>query len=247
MGNRQLRKTKDKILQIIFPKTCPICEEILQKEQEICESCRKKLEYIREPKCKKCGKPFETDDEEQTIREYCADCGKGRHSYDSGMAVFRYGEDIRESISRFKYHNRRTYADFYGQEMARKYGQKIKTLGIQVLIPVPISKRKMVRRGYNQAGLIAKVLGETLNIPVDSEILIRDRDTTPQKELSNEERRKNLNNAFKMMRSAVKYKKVLLVDDIYTTGSTIDACAETLKRSGAGEIYFISLSIGAGI
>lgn len=240
MGNHWL-------MQLLFPKTCPICEDILPKKTEICESCRKKLQYIREPKCKKCGKPFETADEGQMIREYCADCVKRRHFYDRGMAVFCYNEEIKESIYRFKYHNQRTYADFYGQEICNRYGREIRRMGIEALIPVPISVEKQRKRGFNQAELIAKVVGEQLNIPVETQLIVRIKNTIPQKELNQEERRKNLNNAFQITENRVKYKKIMLVDDIYTTGSTIDACAIPLRKAGIEEVSFVSLSIGAGI
>ncbi|MDY5577983.1 MAG: ComF family protein [Lachnospiraceae bacterium] len=239
-----MRKT---ILNIFFPKTCPVCGEVLGKNEEICETCRKKLLYVQEPKCKKCGKPFDGRDEDAQYREYCRDCMKGKHIYDTGMAVFQYNEEIKESIYRFKYHNQRTYADFYGKAMAEKYGEAIKEMGIEVLIPVPISEKKRVKRGYNQAELIADVLGECLSIPVQKEKLMRIRDTVPQKELSYEERRNNLKSAFKIRKNIVEYKKVLVVDDIYTTGSTIDACAKALKEAGAKQVCFISLAIGAGI
>ena len=235
------------ILQIFFPKVCPICTEVLDREQEICQGCRKKLKYITEPKCKKCGKPFESVDAQSQIRQYCGDCQKNRHDYEYGMAVFRYNDEIRESIYRFKYKNQRTYASFYADEMWKVYGRQIRAEGIEVMIPVPVSRKKMQKRGYNQAALIARQLAEKTGIPADLHSLARIRDTIPQKELNHQERRKNLNNAFKMDQNAVKYKKVLLVDDIYTTGSTIDACAVALKETGVQQVYFISLSIGAGI
>ena len=93
------------ILQIFFPKVFLICTEVLDREQEICQDCRKKLKYITEPKCKKCGKPFESVDAQSQIRQYCGDCQKNRHDYEYGMAVFRYNDEIRESIYRFKYKN----------------------------------------------------------------------------------------------------------------------------------------------
>lgn len=247
MGDAKRIRAKEQVLQIFFPKTCPVCEEILEKHREICSKCEEKLQFVREPKCKKCGKPFEGTGEMQKIREYCGDCTKRMHFYEFGMAVFLYNDDIKESIYRFKYHNQRTYADFYGNAMAHRYGKTIKDLGIQALIPVPISRKKKTIRGYNQAELMARSLGRELNIPVDNEILERNRNTVPQKELNFEERRNNLKNAFKISRNGIEYNKILMVDDIYTTGSTIDACATALKNAGVREVYFISLSIGAGI
>lgn len=238
---------KEKVWNLLYPKTCPICQNIIRGDEEICEKCYGNLEFIREPKCKKCGKRFESVDISNEIREYCGDCAKNEHLYEFGMAVFRYDDNIKESIYRFKYHNQRTYAGFYGKTMAAAYGKLIGELGVEVIIPVPIHYKKRIKRGYNQAELIADELGTTLGIPVDNRILVRDKATTPQKELSNVERRNNLKKAFKIAESIVKYKKVLIVDDIYTTGSTVDACASALKKAGAGQIYFISLSIGAGI
>lgn len=243
MADANLKKTGG-LLQLFFPKTCPICEEILDKHQEICKKCEKNLRYIEEPKCKKCGKPFEPREPDSEIKEYCMDCVKKPHIYDFGMAVFQYSEELRESIYRFKYYNQRTYAGFYGKAMAC-YGRQIRELGIQVLIPVPISRQRKTARGYNQAELMAWALGRELNLPVDSYSLIRKKNTLPQKELNEEERRNNLKNAFKIEENVIKYKKVLLVDDIYTTGSTIDACATVLKQAGAEKVYFISLCIGA--
>ena len=159
------------------------------------------------------------------------------------MAVFQYSDELRESIYRFKYYNQRTYAKFYGRAMAR-YKRQIKDLGIQILIPVPISRKRKITRGYNQAELMAQALGRELNLPVDSGYLLREKNTLPQKELNEKERRNNLKNAFKISENVIKYKKVLLVDDIYTTGSTIDACALVLKQAGAEKVYFISLCIG---
>ena len=247
MADTGLKKTKELFLQILFPKTCPICEDILEKHREICSKCEKDLQYISEPKCKKCSKPFEALQEGEQIREYCHDCTKTAHSYKFGMSVFQYNDKIKQSIYRFKYQNQRTYAGFYGKAMALRYGGIIRESGIQILMPVPVSHKKKIIRGYNQAELMAQVLGKELNIPVDTDALIRSRDTVPQKELNINERRNNLKNAFKIKENVIEYKKILLVDDIYTTGSTIDACAEALRQAGAKEVYFISLSIGAGI
>lgn len=246
MADTGLKKAGKQMLQLLFPKTCPICEDILEKHREICRVCEKNLRYISEPKCKKCGKPFETTEEGVETREYCVDCTNRNHLYQSGMAVFQY-DDISASIYRFKYHNQRTYADFYGKAMAMRYGRTIQEFGIEILMPIPVSSKKKITRGYNQAELMAEVLGRELKLPVDSRTLIREKNTIPQKELNYEERRNNLKKAFKILGNVIKYKKILLVDDIYTTGSTIDACAEVLRQAGAEEVFFISLSIGAGV
>lgn len=234
-------KGKNTLVNILFPKTCPVCDKVIRHDEEICKKCEAGIHFIEEPRCKKCSK--ELQDEET---EYCTDCRKSCHLYKTGIAAFRYDDKISKSIYRFKYHNRRTYAAFYGRAIADKYGTQIRRLGADVIIPVPIHERKLIKRGYNQAELIANELGKNLGIAVDSRLLVRVIDTKPQKEMDKSERKKNLENAFKISADVVEYRKVILVDDIYTTGSTIDECAAALMAAGVREVDFVSLSIGAG-
>ncbi len=236
-----------KLTSMLFPKTCPMCGRAIPEHAEICPDCRERLHYVGEPKCKKCGKPFDSEEEQAIYREYCGDCEKNPHVYDMGMALFYYDETVRESIYRFKYHGQQTYGGFYGMAMAKHYGRQILALGVQAIVPVPISRQKKITRGYNQAELIADSLGMALRLPVLKETLIRTRNTVPQKELDNAGRRNNLKNAFKIQGNIVQYKQVLLVDDIYTTGSTADACALALKAADIKRVYFISVAISEGI
>lgn len=237
-----MRKIIGIILNAIYPKTCPFCDKILEEGSEICLPCASKLRYVEEPSCKKCGKQLMKEEQ-----EYCYDCATAKHLYKRGVATFAYDEMVSKSIYKFKYHNRRTYAGMYGKAVAERHRKLIASWNADVLIPVPIHTGKLQKRGYNQAELIAVQLGKWLELPVDSKILKRVRRTKAQKELNKSERKKNLENAFKITSNVVKYNKVILVDDIYTTGSTIDECARVLMEAGVKEIYFISLSIGAGI
>ena len=115
------------------------------------------------------------------------------------------------------------------------------------IIPVPLHKTREKQRGYNQAALIARELGKRLNIPVEEEFVGRIRQTLPQKNLKGKERQNNLKNAFKIRQNDVKLNTVIVVDDIYTTGTTMDEIAGCLKRAGIREIYCISLAVGRGI
>ena len=130
--------------------------------------------------------------------------------------------------------------------MADRCGMMIRRWSPDVIIPVPIHISRLKMRGYNQAGLIAEALGRIVGIPIDEEALVRVIKTAPMKELSNRERVKNLQNAFQADEKVVRYKKVLIVDDIYTTGATFDACAAVLKQAGVREVYGISLCVGDG-
>ena len=234
------------IMRFFYQRRCPVCEEILpdlpgKNNRNVCLKCNVKLHYIGTPRCLKCGKQIYSMNE-----EYCSDCQNKAHLFKQGISVFAYDEKIKQTMYRFKYSNRREYAEFFGSAIAQRHGCLIRRWKPQVIIPVPLYKIKYRKRGYNQAGLIADVLGRNLNIPVEHKILIRTRMTRAMKELNDEERVKNLQNAFKLTTNIVEYKKVLLVDDIYTTGATIDACCEALIAGGAEEIYFASACIGNG-
>ena len=188
-----------------------------------------------------CGKPLEDE-----TAELCRDCRVKISYYGRGVGGFSYSEAMKKSMYAFKYNNRREYGDYYADIICRNYGNVISSWGCEVLVPVPLHSSKLRKRGYNQAGILAKALARLLNMPVDDRILIRTRNTRPQKELLDKERKTNLEKAFQTASNSIKYKKIILVDDIYTTGCTINECARTLKDAGAFEVYFITACIGNG-
>ena len=234
-------KIKEALASIVFPPRCPVCDEVIHVGKDTCDDCRKKVVCIGEPVCKKCGKPLENQ-----RREYCSDCARKQHYFFQGKAVFVYQGEIRQSMYRFKYNNKREYASYYAKEAARIYGGWIRRKQIEAIVPVPMYRWKEKGRGYNQATVFAAALGERMRLPVEKRMVKRIRNTTPQKELNDVERKANLKKAFQLVPDIVKYKKILIVDDIYTTGSTIDAVAEVLLQAGVDEIYFLCISIGEG-
>ena len=224
----------------MYPPRCPICEDII-KDKPVCEKCKKSLNYVGSVRCLKCGKAI-TDDE----REYCGDCQKRKHLFESGVAVFQYDDRIKGSMYRFKYKNRREYATFYAGEIVRLYRKLIEQYGVEAVVPVPMYEKKRRIRGYNQAELLAKELSKLLKIPMIDNFLIRSKMTIPQKELSDTQRINNVKNAFQIRDIGVKYNKILLVDDIYTTGITLDECTKALKAFVVKEVYFAVVCIGKG-
>ncbi len=232
--------------RLLFPPRCPFCDKVLfhsifAPAEKACGACRGKPEYVKEPMCKRCGKPIA--DERQ---EYCLDCGEKERPYAQGKALWVYEGAVKESLYRFKYAGRREYAGYYGEELARAYGGWIRGRGVEGIVPIPLSRKRKRRRGFNQAELVAKEVGRRLGIPVYRDLLLRVRDTRAQKALSGAERKNNLKNAFKTKGNKVQLNHILLVDDIYTTGSTMDEAAETLMRAGARKVYCLSVSIGRG-
>ena len=153
---------------------------------------------------------------------------------------------MKTSMYAFKYNNRREYAKFYAHAIIENYGNIIASWKADVIVPVPMYKKKKIKRGYNQAEVLAGKLSEKLGIPMDTDIIYRVRNTIPQKELKDEERKNNIKNAFQIRKNGLKYSKIVLVDDIYTTGTTIDECAGEFLQAGVNQVYFITACIGKG-
>lgn len=227
------------LLDLLYPPRCAICDKAILRGGGICAGCRKKLQPVAEPACMKCGKPLAGARE-----EYCSDCKGKHHQFVQGKSLWIYEKDVKASLYRFKYRNRREYAAAYAKETAARYGGWIKSKGIQAIVPIPLYRGRQRQRGYNQAGLFAKELGKILGIPADGGLLIRVRDTKPQKALNEAERKNNLKNAFKTAKNIVQLECVLVVDDIYTTGATLDAAAAALRDAGIRNIYACSIGTG---
>ena len=207
----------------------------------VCASCQKKIVYVQEPRCKSCGKPIRYAE-----KEYCEDCKREVLFYDQGKSIWLHKNPVAWSIYQFKYHNRRLFAEYYADEMWQIYGSKIKNWEIDVIIPIPLHWRRRANRGFNQAEILAKHLGRLSGIPVRTKMVRRIRYTERQKMLGNKERKKNLSGAFVVTKRWEKVRNVLLIDDIYTTGNTINEVARILKQEGAEKVFFLTISIGQG-
>lgn len=228
-------------LDWIYPRRCPICDEIRKRNSPpVCERCRKNLYWIREPRCKKCGKPV------GERQEFCSDCRKKVHKYKQGYAVFVYHRGMQASMMRFKEQGRQEYAEFYARMMQMTGEELLRIWKPDFLVPVPIHPSKRRRRGYNQAEVLAEELGKLLNLPVRTDLVKRIRKTGAQKSLTPDQRRKNLRDAFCGTSMALHGENILIIDDIYTTGSTVDAVTEVLQNMGAGSVYFAAVCIGNG-
>lgn len=232
----------NQILDLLFPRRCPVCAGIvIPKGALICPDCMKKLSWVRRPTCKKCGKEVISD----TI-EYCSDCTRHKRSFDHGLSLINYDHIAGRSMARIKYGNKREYLDFYAEAMFRKLGPRIQAMKADVLIPVPVHPSRRRTRGFNQAEELSRRLSKKLLIPTCASLLRRSKRTAPQKSLDPAGRLKNLEQAFCADRLPENIHTVILVDDIYTTGSTAEACTRVLKKAGAEHVYFLTIFIGSG-
>lgn len=228
-------------VNLLFPRRCPVCDDIVTPfGEKICSPCLHKLKLITPPYCMKCGKKVEEGE------EYCVDCKRCRHSFVRGRALYDYGSAA-GSLYRFKYGNRKEYAGFFGEEIAAYLGEYVRETGAEALIPVPLHRKRKTVRGYNQAEELAKALSRCVGLPVYGKYLKRVRETKPLKQLSFHERQNNLKKAFIIRQNDVKLKVVIIVDDIYTTGSTINEITRVLLEAGVEKVYFLTLSCGASL
>ena len=237
------------LLDWIFPPRCPLCGELLLSgDGKVHFLCYKKLSWVHEPRCKRCGKPLTTA--KRDVNMLCQDCLKTRHrhegSFDQGRALWVYEDSAKASVMDFKYHGMKSYVDFFADEVVRSQGEWIRRKNPDVLIPVPLHQRKKRMRGFNQAELLAGAISKRTGVVMRNDILYRRKWTDPQKSVSGLDRRQNLAKSMEIRRLPENVKCVMLIDDIYTTGSTMEACARILKRNGVKEVYFLTLCIGMG-
>ena len=258
--------------ELLFPARCPVCgdpvpvfrrvslftadrgtekkDRGLSKESAeifyrglICDPCRETFAYIRAPFCRKCGKQLSAERAENQSG-LCRDCASSGRLFRQARCLVSYDETAREIMAAVKYHSRREYLDLFAVMAADRLGDWILSLRPDCLVPVPVHGSRLRSRGYNQAEVFAEGIGSLLGIPVRKDILLRRKNTTAQKELGAEERLMNLQNAFGYGSRLPEGSTVLLADDIYTTGSTLEACTEALLAAGAGTVYGLCICAG---
>ncbi len=237
----KLAKLKKLLVRLVFPPRCPYCREILPWTSEVglCGNCRKTFPYIKGNRCFSCGKGIP---EGETL---CADCRKRKHSFDQGTALITYTPKASRMILRMKNEGEQVTARWLGQEMARRLGETILLWQPDCLVPVPLTARKKRIRGFNQAELLAREIGRELDIPVRTDLLFRQKASSEQKKLDYAERLNNMKEAFVVRQDkSIIPSRVLLVDDVATTGSTLDACTLALREAGAQHVFAVTAAAG---
>jgi len=201
----------------------------------ICDECIKMLEFIKSPVCEICGGSASNNS------SVCLDCKDSIHFYDKGYMVFNYSGDVRMKIIALKQNGVKAVGEMFAHFMRDKFDEILSNHNIDVVIPVPISNERIKERKYNQSEVLCSELLDTNK--VDVSILKRIKDTPHQTGLSRDNRIKNLIASFEISdKSLIKDKDVLIVDDIYTTGSTVDAISKILKLAGAKSVMVLCLA-----
>lgn len=237
----------DLLLDILFPQEeCCICHKPgrYTSRKPWCNSCETNMLALQCscPTCDICGKYLPDGG------ELCLDCQHDPPGFSIARAVGPYEEPYRITTKVLKFMGRKNLSVRMGEMMAKKIRQEPRYKHIDLIVPVPISWSSLQQRGFNQTELLARQISKNLGIPVDQEAISRVRDTPSQTGLSKEERQKNLLSAFQVKhKHNVKGKNILLVDDVYTTGSTSRECTKVLLEAGAARVCVITWASGKGL
>ncbi|MEN8134823.1 MAG: ComF family protein [Thermodesulfobacteriota bacterium] len=229
------------VTELLFPASCLACGQPPEQFGKImlCRSCLAEVRLIDRPLCKCCGRPFH----EATGDEHlCGLCLKDHYHFDMARALVQYRPPITTIISRFKYHGQTTSLKSF-QAIQQQLPGLTDLNQPDLIIPIPLHLKRLRQRGFNQALLLARALYPNHQQLIDFRVLERHRFTEPQTGLSGKIRRKNLKNAFRVKdEEVVKGKRVLLVDDVFTTGTTVNECAKVLKKAGSQEVQVLTIA-----
>jgi ComF family protein len=235
------------LAQIIFPPRCVICGDFLWRgpfdagdsPDSICHDCTSDFNPIEAPFCTICGMPFSSDGIEN---HPCEDCLRTKPFFQAAYAPYRYEGSILEAVHRLKYGQKTFIVDAVGPLLAEFVKTRCLPPEPFLTMPVPLHLKRLRERGFNQSLLLARQVAEKLNGKLDFFSLIRPKYTTPQTTLTKKERQKNVHNAFGLKTTeAVSKKNILLVDDVATTGNTLNECARVLKSGGARAVFCVTL------
>lgn len=249
-----IKKLTGAVLDLVYPPDlyCVCCHKLIDSTRtyRLCNDCMDGIKWISDRTCIKCGKRLS----EVNPGETCFSCREHDHCFDKGFTCAEYGTHERAMIFSLKYDGRTDIAKTMGEimydRMAAEFGAAALEDMYDLVLPVPIHARKKALRGFNQAALIAREFARRARLEYDDDILIRTKETHIMRSLGPDQRRENIRGAFELRKRRAKEvmgKRILVVDDIYTTGATVDEIAHILKANGADYIDVLTFAAGADV
>jgi ComF family protein len=227
-------------VDVAFPARCGVCRGAVSEHNSLCAECWNKVHFITDPLCHRCGLPFEYELGESAL---CARCMAQPPVFTEARSVFRYDEHSRAPLLALKYHDQTQLAPVLAEWLARAGRPYLEKT--QAILPVPLHYWRFVQRRYNQAALLAQALAKQSGIQMLPDTLVRTRATHTQSGLTRRQREANMRGAFRVPDARRKHVcglSVLLVDDVMTTGATLDACARALHDAGVVDVYVLTLA-----
>lgn len=226
------------LLNFVFPPQCPICKTRVQNVNSLCNDCFSNIRFISKPYCEKCGRPFEFQINEEL---WCGVCLTKKQVFYKARAAFKYDDFSKRLILPFKHSDHieltALLTNFLYQAGTDLFGE------IDILIPVPLHRYRLMKRKYNQAALLAKTLSIRIKKPFAAGVLLRVKHTQSQGHMKKSERKQNVSKAFHVKNNLkIAGKHVLLIDDVMTSGATLNECAKALKKAGASKVSYLTLA-----
>jgi ComF family protein len=227
------------VLDVLFPPLCIACRAPVRDTGGLCAACWSGIAFLEGPMCDCCGLPFEIDPGPGTL---CGACHAKKPAFDKARSVMQYDEASKGPLLGLKHGDRLDLVPGLSRWLARAGRELIDDAGL--IVPVPLHPLRLWQRRYNQSAELARRLGALCGKAVDNEALVRKRGTPSQGEMpSAKARRRNMLGAFAVRPgAALKGANVLLIDDVFTTGATVEACARALKRAGASQVSVLTLA-----
>ena len=228
------------LINVALPCRCLQCGIKVAAQNQLCPSCWGALNFITDPVCAGCGLPFDYD---PGTESYCGLCHGRDWAFTRARSVLRYDEASRELILAFKHADRLDLTPLLTQWLAQGGSQVVS--GADMIVPVPLHRRRLFHRLYNQSALLAQGVAQLITLEYQPHLLQRQRHTPSQGGLNMRQRDLNMRGAFKVSQKAqfrLRGKIVVLVDDVFTTGATVEACAKALRRAGAKEVRVLCLA-----
>ncbi len=239
-----LREISQGVVELLFPpeERCPVCSQEDCLHHGLGRNCIRKIALITPPVCEKCGRPLRL---ESIGRKICEQCNETRYYFSKARSVAVYEGALREYLTELKYRYRPDLGEALGVLLVEWVKNHHEYQKMDLIIPIPIHRQKLMARGYNQAELLANPLQRYLGIPIKNDIILREKITLSQNALHKEQRFINISKAFRVLDAKpLEGAKVLLVDDIFTTGATVSEAARVLIRAGAYEVKVLTLAGG---
>ena len=237
----RIMKFRSTLFQFFLPPQCPCCEKFLEEGQQgVCSNCLSEIRWIVPPFCSICGIPFISKEIEG---HPCGACMTHRKYFTMARALGAFEGSLQEAIHRWKYEGKTHLTPFFAEWMAEGLNRYWGSDSLDLLIPVPLHTQRLRQRGFNQAILLVKELSRRTGIPYHKRILQKKKSTIPQVNLSGVEREKGVRGTFHVIgKEELLGKTVLLIDDVYTTGATVNECSKVLLRGGVERVDVLTLA-----
>ena len=237
-------KLVDSLVSVLFPATCVVCQSPVETLGcgVVCRSCWQRVTRLDGILCDLCGYAFASRNLPDE-RVLCAACRRGYFHFDFARSYGRLEDPLQSIIHQFKYGSHPSLARPLARLLQALWAQGCRDRAPDLIVPVPLHKARRRERGFNQARLLARHLSRWTQVPLMERVLVRVRPTDAQAGLSRKQRRRNVQGAFRVVdRAAVRERAVLLVDDVFTTGATLNECARMLRKQGAHRVDVLTLA-----